>query len=359
MLKEILSDNEFVYYALRKHPISLLRKCLVSLPIVFFVLWIVQFLWGVEISFIASMLILLLIYAWRWAENYYAVTDQRIMWRENITLKRRELLLADVLSVRATTDHLGRIFKYGIVELETRSGNMRLDLVQSHHDLASLISFFLEKSEDFDQKIKSGTPIDTLHSIIDKSIELELLPDKNIKEKGLFAMRFEKDGAIIYRKHLVNLFREAGMALMLTMFLAIVMLNQLYLLFIQSEQAWPSAFITLLPLGCMMTVTWMSYHYFDWKNDIYKITGNKVFEISRKPFGEEVSRSTSFQYIKSIEFVRVGILGSLFNFGTVYISVGSEMIEFEDVSDPAAATAEINARIKTYTEQTRKGQNYL
>jgi hypothetical protein len=48
--------------------------------------------------------------------------------------------------------------------------------------------------------------------------------------------------------------------------------------------------------------------------------------------------------ILSTEYKRIGILGELFNYGTVYITVGGAKMAFEDVMDPGSVQSDIDRR---------------
>jgi hypothetical protein len=48
--------------------------------------------------------------------------------------------------------------------------------------------------------------------------------------------------------------------------------------------------------------------------------------------------------ILSTEYKRIGILGEIFNYGTVYITVGGTKLAFEDVMDPPGVQSDIDRR---------------
>ena len=51
-----------------------------------------------------------------------------------------------------------------------------------------------------------------------------------------------------------------------------------------------------------------------------------------------------FSFKISFEYKRIGILGEIFNYGTVYITVGGTKLAFEDVMDPPAVQSDIHRR---------------
>jgi hypothetical protein len=69
-----------------------------------------------------------------------------------------------------------------------------------------------------------------------------------------------------------------------------------------------------------------------------------IFDIDRKPFGAEERRSAQIENILSTSYKREGFIAYIFNYGTVFISVGGTQLAFENVMDPATVQADINRR---------------
>ena len=112
--------------------------------------------------------------------------------------------------------------------------------------------------------------------------------------------------------------------------------------------------IALLGLASFISFCVVLYQYVDWSNDIFKVSKDKIFDIDRKPFGEEQSRSASLEEIESLEYKRQGLLSIFFNYGTVYIHIGAQNFEFEDVREPASVQQDINQR---YMEDRHKRES--
>ncbi len=79
---------------------------------------------------------------------------------------------------------------------------------------------------------------------------------------------------------------------------------------------------------------WWFYQYLDWRNDQYIITPDQLIDVYRKPLGTEDRRAAPLENIQSIRYQRIGIPGLLFNFGTVFVKVGSEDFTFNNVYHP-------------------------
>jgi hypothetical protein len=82
----------------------------------------------------------------------------------------------------------------------------------------------------------------------------------------------------------------------------------------------------------------------DWKNDIFMVTADEIFDIDRQPFGKEEKRAAQIENILSTSYLREGLIAYLFNYGTVKITVGGAQFDFQDVADPASVQSDINRR---------------
>ena len=104
--------------------------------------------------------------------------------------------------------------------------------------------------------------------------------------------------------------------------------------------------------GWIGVFLWWLYHYIDWRNDIYRITSDKLIDSMKKPLGDEVTRSAPLANIQSLDYTREGIIGVLLNYGNVIVNVGTDKLIFVGVHDPARVQADIFNRM--YTTQRKK-----
>jgi hypothetical protein len=165
-------------------------------------------------------------------------------------------------------------------------------------------------------------------------------------------LRYETGDSVIYRKHWVVLALEAWMPVAGTLAAFILLLYRLYRLAILPNEvfvsfrgglavdAWAGAIIIIL----LVFMVWLAYRVLDWSNDKFEVTPEQIIDIDRKPFGTETRNSAQLDNILSTEYRRIGILGNIFNFGTVYITVGGSKLAFEDVIDPATVQSDIDRR---------------
>ena len=82
----------------------------------------------------------------------------------------------------------------------------------------------------------------------------------------------------------------------------------------------------LFPILMIPCVLWMIYQIIDWSNDVFQVTADQIIDLDRTPFGTEERRSAQLENILATEYRREGIIGHLFNFGSVYITVGGTQL---------------------------------
>jgi hypothetical protein len=355
----------------RKHTYFLIRSLL--LPIFLFLLSIPAIVYtftilepsSLAIFFRIGSLLLMLgaffgfIWNWiDWGNDYYIVTTQRILWLEKVVglyESRNEAPLYTILTVDVKSSQAGRILNYGNVATRTYTGIINMDRVNRPKELASFIEGHIKRmlllSEDdklgqFESDLKKA-----LHKPDPTSPDLEELvikkPDAKSKTKEgksrslrermkyLLNVRFEQEGVIIYRKHWFLLVRRIWIAV------AGLVIWFLLLSLVVSQKSNPT-FSSLVgtPLYLISffifigVFAWLIYSYEDWRNDIYKLTPEQIFQIYRKPLGSELKTSANIENILTIEHERENITGIMLNFGNVIVSVGDTKIIFEGVKNP-------------------------
>ena len=180
----------------------------------------------------------------------------------------------------------------------------------------------------------------------------------------LFKLRFELGDNVIYRKHWVVLIMEAWIPFF-SMFgcimLFIIRLVQLSFdqndVFISlqgglSMHGWAGAYL----VAALPFLVWFGYRVLDWSNDKFEVTNEQIIDIDRKPFGTETRNAAPLEGILSTFYERKGLLGYIFNYGTVYISVGGSKLAFENVIDPAGVQSDINRRRMARNARKREGE---
>ncbi len=138
-------------------------------------------------------------------------------------------------------------------------------------------------------------------------------------------LRYESGDTVIYRKHWVVLLLEAWMPVLGMLAVIGLFFQRLYQLirtpgevFISFNggiqvDAWAGALLILL----VVLFVWFVYRVLDWSNDKFEVTSEQIIDLDKKPFGTETRNAAQLENILGTEYRRIGLLGNIFNFGTV------------------------------------------
>jgi hypothetical protein len=292
-----------------------------------------------------------------WGNDYYIVTNQRVIWLEKVVAlydSRTEAGMGTILSVGTESDYWGRIFDYGTVIVRTFTGQIRMDYVVHPRQAAGMIEEYWNRSKEISRRSDE----EAMKNAIRAKLEIKKppavappplsAPAKLARKppawktwwENAFRVRVETGNVVTYHKHVFILFRDEfpyvfGILLLLVSILA-----------------WPLIFGTAMPGWLVVMVLFavvvlcgfVVYEYMDWENDIYQVTPDQIIDVYKKPFGTEDRKAAPLENILSSEYKREGFLGMLLNFGTVFIMVGGAKFDFEDVADPPSVQQDIVRR---------------
>ena len=269
---------------------------------------------------------------------------------------RQEAPLNAIMAISTETNQLGRLLSYGNVIVRTYAGLIILRQLKYPEQVALLL-----EAEWF--RAKSGI------ARVEKKVQLEGVirerlgysSGKNVKDKdskpasaiikpssvqsflaNMFQLRFEENGAITYRTHWFILIKRSCLPILILIGLQSLLIARLFEVFTFVSETIVMGIVIMLDL---ILGLWWIYEYVDWRNDCYMITDDHVIDVDKKPFGREERRAAPLQNIQSIEFERQGLVGLLFNFGTVSIRVGETKLTFDYVFNPSEVQREIFQRI--------------
>ncbi len=370
-----LSENEVIYFLARKHYIVLLRLLVWPLLGLFFALGVLglgltlgELPSGLPINLFAAglggflMVIALAWAAWLyldWSNDFYIVTNQRVVYLEKIIGlydNRQEAPMGTILSVNTESDYWGRqFFDYGTVIVRTFVGQIRMTYVRHPLQAAAMIEEYWNRtkvvSRKMDEELIKNTIRNKLGMAKPAPPQAQSAPaasSASRKESYLykkwreaFALRQENGGTVTYHKHWLVLLRNTfpqigGMLLVVAALIA-------YPFVIGPMPAWLIFILLTILMGLAL---WWFYRYEDWKNDLYQVTPDQIIDIYRKPFGVEDRKAAPLDGILSTEYKRNGLIEMLFNYGTVYITVGGAHFDFEDVADPPTVQQDIVRRLQ-------------
>lgn len=378
-----LGPNEVIYFVARRHKIRL-YQVLVA-PLLALTLPIALFAWSAlvpndSIPIIAGIVFVVAILLWTvwlvidWSNDYYVVTNQRVVWLERVIGiydSRQEAPLSTILSVNVETDVIGRVLDYGNVSVRTFVGNIKFDYVDHPNQAAGMIRELWDRTKSRGSQAQKEAMKNAIRAKLGlplQKIEEEELPpvvipdDKEIQKRSLlrlvlgnlFKLRTEEGGTVIYHKHWIVLLKQMARPLVFFLILLAFMVTRVWTLawdpermvveFLDSGGFRPDTLLVTIPVLMLPFIGWMIWEYVDWSNDIFKVTPEEIMDIDRTPLGTEERRAAQIENILSTEYRRVGLMGYLFNYGTVYIVVGGTKLSFQDVLDPAGVQADINRR---------------
>jgi hypothetical protein len=379
-----LGEEETVKVVCRKHPAYLLVVELAPLVMAWVGVFII--LAAVQITaasfrlaagwFGAAMVGMAGLWAiWRffdWGNDYYVITDQRIVWLERtvgLYDSRQEAPLVAIKSGETKSGVVGRWLGFGDVITETFMGQVFFrhigdpagikNLIDREHKLAieqqmttdihDIEGKIRQKIEPY-QAVTVPVTVNTTAQVAGSSSasrqETQLIPDKlNLWQSLLarFQMRREANGMITYRKHLYVLFRMTLMPAICGLGL-VISTGVLYYWRVQDQiDLFTPGMILLIGIGLVaLAVLWWLYKFVDWSNDIYRVTLEKIIDSERKPLGDEITKSAPLENIIGLDYERLGFLGVVLNFGNVIINIGTEnKFIFYGIHNPARAQRDI------------------
>lgn len=367
-----LGEDETVYLMAKRHPAILLVSMIAPLIVGWLSILFFYLAYRVDAASFHLVLewtgglVLLAAAVWSawlyidWGNDYYIVTNQRVIWLEKVVGiydSRQEAPLSTVLTVGVQTDQIGRMLGYGDVIVRTYTGQIRMENVGYPSQLASLVDELLERSKQSVRKAETEALEQAIRQRLGLKVEekpkKDVVPPATFKPirhshpvKNLltefFVVRFEEGGVITFRKHWILLIYRIWLPtlLILSLFIAIgARLAGLYTFF--STTLILVVGLTLLPI---LFGAWL-YQYIDWRNDIYQVTHEQIIDIYKKPLGREDKKSALLENILSLQHTRNGIVGLVLNYGDVTAMVGAARFVFEGVYDPASVEQEIFHRI--------------
>ena len=380
-----LGDDEYIHVISRKHPALLLGA--ISLPILFFIgvmllsvllstLWSPTSIAGIvmlAIGFVISPVWL----AWNifnWSNDYYILTNQRMVWIEKVAGvydSRQEAPLSSLMSVGVSKTRLGNLVGYADVTVRTFVGPISFKKVAYAPQIAGMIEAYWQRSkvseladdaEEMRKALKrklSGEDALPFEDAATQPLHPGASQPREDREttfwEWLFAdflkLRFETGGVVTYRKHWLILLKHTILPLILLIG-GIVFGSAILANAIKLTNKTPLLILALILL--VVVFGWLMYNYVDWRNDIYQLSDDQVIDVERKPLGKENRRAAPLESILSIEYERKGILAMLFNFGTVFITVGNTKLSFDFVYHPSDVQQDIFARMGSHQEEKRK-----
>jgi CRP-like cAMP-binding protein len=378
-----LRPDEVIYFLARKHPVVLYQRLIwpifaLGVPIFFFYAWLA--IANFTIVIIAAVVALVAIALWilwyvlDWENDYYIVTNQRVVWLEKVIgiyESRQESPLNTILSVAVETTQLGRILDYGDVIVRTWVGRIPFNEVSHPEQAQDMIEEYWERTKEQAVGMEKEAMKDAIRRRLGIPVSPKPNPDPVVPVQkppqrrkgrlsllrmlgvGTLKLRYEAGESVFYRKHWFVLIQQAWIPLAGILAAIVFFFWRLIRLAQSPEEAFiqivnGAVVVDVYSLAVLISLVpfigWLIYEVMDWSNDQYQVTPEQIVDLDRKPFGTQTRNAAQLENILGTEYQRIGIMGEIFNYGTVYITVGGSRLAFEDVIDPASVQSDIDRR---------------
>jgi hypothetical protein len=252
------------------------------------------------------------------------------------------------------------LIDYGTVIVKTYTGSIRMRWSQSPDEMVFFIEGFKARARAIARQYENQAMETVIKRRLigvpqegQRPVRPEVKAKKKLVQKGFLSwlrnalkMRYEEGDQITYRKHWFILIKKTfipGVVNLALFFVAIYSYVQGIFVGVPAILVWLLIFL--------VTGLWWLYHYVDWRNDVYVLTLDKIFDIERKPLTREEKREAMLANILSLENARIGIIGLVLNFGTVTLNVGNEKLTFDYVFNPVQVQYEISDRMYAYRKR--------
>lgn len=332
--------------------------------------------WGTVAAITAVLLslfflALLLIRLLDWSNDYFVITNKRLVHREfnllTFHVNDMKIPIEQVQSVEITKPSLiANLFDIGTARITTaaQQGTLYFDNI----DNPSAVKEALDRLGQRVKALDAGLAQAAMRQSIEGYFQLSPFvrqatdpdapaqPAATAKAKSsplvtYFKWRTEEGGIITYRKHIFILFEQITrpvIAGFLMLILVYVLLN--FFEFTLGEIVLVFSILFLADLG------WLIWNVEDWRNDTYQVTNRSVIDIDRMPFGFRESRKeAALGNIQNVKADRPGLLPTLFNYGRVVVETAGAKsdIIFEDVPNPSQVQTDIFQQLEQLRARQR------
>lgn len=401
-------DEVTIYFSTR-HWVVLVRDLLWVLLIVVLALGATAIYLGTDLGDLIAIILMIiagslwafavlmaLYFYYDWLNDHYVITNLRVLHVERVLGLREDRDEAPVDRIQDVQIRqagvLANLLDYGDVVIQTAAATQKIvytyvprpDLVQNilfgplrHAPSEEQAAARAAIRQELGQRLNIPvTPLDGQPES-DESVGLTSPVDETAAEteedafapldwvrafwdwlRGVFTFDtwIVSDGGntVTWRKNGWLLVRES-----LAPFFSAFFVSVLFLYFLSQGIGFPVAPLILLFVLAGI-FGWWFYRYWDWQNDIYQISGNRLIDLKKRPLWlEELRRETTLDRIQNVGLSMPGILAQLLNFGNLIIETAGETgaFEFENVHDPRAVQAEIFSRRERVAHQQRQEES--
>lgn len=319
-----------------------------------------------------------------WRNDYYAVTNKRIVHVEKTPLvqeSRDEAPLENVQDLFVLTPSLtARLV--GFKDLGIQTAGARGKVVFKTLGNAALVrDRILEQLERVREedtaegreaiRRRLELKLGRVKSGLSTSAEAEPVPpgaqsqavhprhtDRGFLNYLVPKMRLEEDRVVTWRKHWFRLVDRAAGPLFL-LFILLQLGGAVLFSLLSPPAGFANSFWVVFLVGLATSLFLLWYRYENWRNDVYQLTDERIIDIERLPLGlREERREASLAMIQDIRYEIPGLTANLLDYGNVVIETAAReaVFTFDWVHHPRRVQEEIFARIAAFREREKQQQ---
>jgi CRP-like cAMP-binding protein len=307
-----------------------------------------------------------------WTNDYYLVTNQRVIALEKIILlyeSRQEAPMDTVLTVGLNTGLIGRILNFGDVRVKTFTGQIDMRHVGQPDYMVALIEEYINRvkhvaryteTEELERAIRYrlGLPLGDDHEPVHTRLDPQPPPAQRGENPfrfllDIFKIRVEENGIVTYRRHWLVLLKRAWLST-----LAVFALTGVFIAWLMNGVALvpTSIFLGVWSFLYLGVLIWWIYEYVDWRNDIYQVTEEHIVDVYKKPLGEIDKKTAPLENILSLHHEQTGIIRLILNYGDVVAMVGHARFTFDGVYNPSEVVQDIFLRMNARKRRQRDAE---
>lgn len=324
-----------------------------------------------------------------WQNDYYAITDQRVLHRERNLLIRDEqdeIPLTRVQDVKIKrTSLFASMLDIGDITIEASGSRSRIrfENISKPEEVVAILNGQLDRARvayhatqrahirlDLRRELglapplpatpKPAQPVRTAAPVVSFGISPRILAQQleMVRNTLLPRLRMVKGTDITYRKHWLQLVESISIpALLSVLFFGLLLVIRLSSESISELVFTYPVIIAVIVVGIGLLFG-LVYQYEDWRNDIYILTPERLIDIYRSPFAlSGMSRQEAkLENIQDVRSMTHGVLDNLFNVGDVVIqTAGAEgKLTFERVYNPRQVQRDILDRRDAFETSQRE-----
>jgi uncharacterized membrane protein YdbT with pleckstrin-like domain len=320
-----------------------------------------------------------------WRDDFYVVTDKRLVHVENIPLIRQNRSEAPINRVQNVVYErngvLATVLDFGNLTVETFSGSVSMKDVPQPEDVKNVIFREVER--------QTSTSRAKARQEIRKELEQRIVQEREGYEapseqpppqpvlseseeayqepltlrsflSGLWRYFFPKareevGETVVFRRHWIALLRKSRLPLLGLLFTFVAFLiwwNRGPLIGLLPDGVW-----WVWPLLFLAFLAWELWYFEDWRNDLYIITRSRIIDLQRTPFLLlETRKESGLDRIQSMEVVVPSPWARLLRYGDVIVRIPNEDYNLYNMKDPEDVQEEIAQRQAEFESRRRAAE---